>query len=132
MPDLGLEALAMSRCAVTVGITTLANVLSGAASPADLSPHIPVLWRRLPKLDRSRRTTMGIFASIMNRIFHHESAGGAASAGAAAGAQPQTANPAQGVPAGADGSAEENIALHKTVMAKLAANGGVVPDGLRN
>src|SRR6478672_5877179 len=33
---------------------------------------------------------------------------------------------------GADGSAEENIALHKAVMAKLAENGGVVPDSLRN
>jgi predicted lipid-binding transport protein (Tim44 family) len=37
-----------------------------------------------------------------------------------------------GVHAGADGSAEENIALHKAVMAKLAENGGVVPDSLRN
>lgn len=32
---------------------------------------------------------------------------------------------------GADGSAEENIALHKAVMQKLADNGGVVPDSLR-
>lgn len=37
-----------------------------------------------------------------------------------------------GVHAGADGSAEQNIALHKAVMAKLADNGGVVPDSLRN
>ncbi|KQU46053.1 hypothetical protein ASG67_15580 [Sphingomonas sp. Leaf339] len=37
-----------------------------------------------------------------------------------------------GVHAGADGSAEQNIALHKAVMAKLAENGGVVPDSLRN
>jgi 3-oxoacyl-ACP reductase-like protein len=36
-----------------------------------------------------------------------------------------------GVNAGADGSAEQNIALHKAVMEKLAANGGVVPDSLR-
>ncbi|MEO6091452.1 MAG: DUF3597 domain-containing protein [Novosphingobium sp.] len=36
-----------------------------------------------------------------------------------------------GVHAGADGSAEQNIALHKAVMEKLAANGGVVPDSLR-
>ena len=36
------------------------------------------------------------------------------------------------VHAGADGSAEENIALHKAVMEKLAENGGVVPDSLRN
>ena len=28
---------------------------------------------------------------------------------------------------GADGTAEENIALHKAVMTKLAENGGVVP-----
>ncbi len=33
---------------------------------------------------------------------------------------------------GADGSAEENIGLHKAVMQKLAENGGVVPDSLRN
>ena len=37
-----------------------------------------------------------------------------------------------GVHEGADGSAEENIALHKAVMQKLADNGGVVPDSLRN
>jgi hypothetical protein len=37
-----------------------------------------------------------------------------------------------GVRAGADGSAEQNIALHKAVMAKLAENGGIVPDSLRN
>ena len=37
-----------------------------------------------------------------------------------------------GVQAGADGSAEQNIALHKAVMAKLAENGGIVPDSLRN
>jgi len=36
------------------------------------------------------------------------------------------------VHAGADGSAEENIALHRAVMDKLAENGGVVPDSLRN
>jgi 3-oxoacyl-ACP reductase-like protein len=35
------------------------------------------------------------------------------------------------VHAGADGSAEQNIALHKAVMAKLAENGGIVPDSLR-
>lgn len=34
--------------------------------------------------------------------------------------------------AGEDGSAEQNIALHKAVMAELAENGGVVPDSLRN
>jgi hypothetical protein len=33
---------------------------------------------------------------------------------------------------GADGSAEENIALHKAVMDKLAANGGVIPDDMRH
>jgi 3-oxoacyl-ACP reductase-like protein len=37
-----------------------------------------------------------------------------------------------GVHAGADGSAEQNIALHKAVMAKLAENGGLVPDSLRS
>jgi 3-oxoacyl-ACP reductase-like protein len=31
---------------------------------------------------------------------------------------------------GADGSAEENIALHRAVMQKLAANGGKVPTDL--
>lgn len=33
---------------------------------------------------------------------------------------------------GADGTAEENIALHKAVMQKLAANGGKVPGELMN
>ena len=32
---------------------------------------------------------------------------------------------------GADGSAEENIALHKAVMLKLEENGGKVPDSLK-
>ena len=33
--------------------------------------------------------------------------------------------------AGADGSAEQNIALHKAVMKKLEENGGKVPDSLK-
>jgi hypothetical protein len=37
-----------------------------------------------------------------------------------------------GVRAGADGSAEQNIALHKAVMRKIAENGGKVPDSLRH
>jgi hypothetical protein len=37
-----------------------------------------------------------------------------------------------GVHAGEDGTAEQNIALHRAVMDKLAANGGIVPDSLRN
>jgi uncharacterized protein DUF3597 len=36
------------------------------------------------------------------------------------------------VHAGPDGSAEQNIALHKAVMQKLAENGGKVPDSLRH
>ena len=32
---------------------------------------------------------------------------------------------------GADGSAEQNVALHKAVMQMLAENGGHVPDSLR-
>lgn len=32
---------------------------------------------------------------------------------------------------GRDGSAEENIALHRAVMQKIAENGGTVPDSLR-
>lgn len=32
---------------------------------------------------------------------------------------------------GADGSAEQNIALHKAVMVKLAENGGKVPDSMK-
>jgi len=130
---------------------------------------------------------MGIFSSIMDKIFHHGSkpAPQAAPASAApapaptAPAAPAAAVPASvdvgavlsemaslkggggnyqtsivdllklldldsslsarkelgqelGVHAGADGSAEQNIALHKAVMAKLAENGGVVPDSLRN
>jgi len=37
-----------------------------------------------------------------------------------------------GVHAGADSSAEQNIALHKAVMAKLAANGGKVPASMKD
>lgn len=36
------------------------------------------------------------------------------------------------VHAGADGSAEQNIALHKAVMHKLEENGGKVPDSMRH
>jgi hypothetical protein len=135
---------------------------------------------------------MSIFGNIMNKIFHHASAGDAqaqpqatapAQDGGTATLSPapaQTAAPAENVDVGAvlsematmkggggnyqssivdllklldldsslsarkelanelnvhvsaDGSAEENIALHKAVMAKLAENGGVVPDSLRN
>ncbi len=35
------------------------------------------------------------------------------------------------VHAGADGSAEENIALHKAVCQKLAENGGKLPDSMK-
>jgi hypothetical protein len=35
------------------------------------------------------------------------------------------------VHAGADGTAEQNIALHKAVMQKLEENGGKVPDSLK-
>ncbi len=37
-----------------------------------------------------------------------------------------------GVNAGAHGSAEQNIALHRAVMRKLAENGGKVPDELKD
>ncbi|MGF7150339.1 3-oxoacyl-ACP reductase-like protein [Sphingomonas zeicaulis] len=37
-----------------------------------------------------------------------------------------------GVHAGDHGSAEQNIALHKAVMRKLADNGGIVPESLRD
>ena len=36
------------------------------------------------------------------------------------------------VHAGDHGSAEQNIALHTAVMAQLAANGGIVPDSMRD
>jgi hypothetical protein len=36
-----------------------------------------------------------------------------------------------GVHAGEHGSAAQNIALHRAVMDQLAANGGIVPDSLR-
>ena len=36
------------------------------------------------------------------------------------------------VHAGADGTAEQNIALSKAVWVKLAENGGKVPDSMRN
>ena len=35
------------------------------------------------------------------------------------------------VNAGSHGSAEQNIALHKAVMAKIAENGGKVPDSMK-
>ncbi len=35
------------------------------------------------------------------------------------------------VHAGADGTAEQNVALHKAVVAKLAENGGVMPASMK-
>ena len=131
---------------------------------------------------------MGIFKSIMDKIFHHSSTDAAAApAPAPAPAQPSivpgasvSPPPLQAVDvdavltklasskggggnwrtsivdllklldldssltarkdlaqelsvrAGADGSAEQNIALSKAVMQKLAANGGKVPDSLKD
>ena len=130
---------------------------------------------------------MGIFGSIMDKIFHHKAAAPQAAPVAPTPAAAPAAAPAQAAPApapqnvdvgavltemaslkggggnyqtsivdllklldldsslaarkelaeelgvsGEDGSAEKNIALHKAVMAKLAENGGVVPDSLRN
>ena len=37
-----------------------------------------------------------------------------------------------GVNAGAPGTAEQNIALHKAVMKKVAENGGKVPDSMKD
>ena len=37
-----------------------------------------------------------------------------------------------GVNAGAHGSAEQNIALHKAVMREIAKNGGKVPDSMKD
>ena len=129
---------------------------------------------------------MGIFSSIMNKIFHHKSG----QAQAAPSPTPRPAAPASttiasaptpmaavdveavltimaddkggggnwrssivdllklldlesdlaarkelaeelGVHVGEHGSAEQNIALHKAVMRKLADNGGLVPESLR-
>ena len=132
---------------------------------------------------------MGIFASIMDKIFHHGSAAAAPAAPISASPSPaQVATPTpQAAPAappvdveavltnmassapggggnwrtsivdllkllgmdssldarktlanelnvhiGADGTAEENIALQKAVMQKLAENGGKVPDSLKS
>ena len=122
---------------------------------------------------------MGIFSSIMNKIFHHKDPAAAAPAVPVAEAAPAAAAPAApvdvesiltamaagkggggnwqtsivdllklldldsslsarrelgdelNIQVGADGSAEQNIALHKAVMQKLAENGGVVPDSLK-
>lgn len=123
---------------------------------------------------------MGIFSSIMDKIFHHPAAAAAAPADAStpAGAAPAAAKPEVdvgavleamaaakggggnykvsivdllhlldldssldarkqlaeelGVHAGEPGTAEQNIALHKAVVAKLAENGGVVPDSMKH
>ncbi len=136
---------------------------------------------------------MGIFSTIMDKIFHHSRAAEPAQPATQPGAQPaaqqsQTGTSAQAAPAqplrnvdvdavltqlastkggggnwrtsivdllkmldmdssltarktlaqelnvhaGADGSAEQNIALQKAVMQKIAENGGKVPDSLRH
>jgi hypothetical protein len=128
---------------------------------------------------------MGIFSSIMDKIFHGaatavegaaQGAGTASSAPPAAPAAPAPAEPVDveavltqmasqkggggnwqtsivdllklldldssldarkqlanelNVHVGADGTAEENVALHKAVMQKLSENGGKVPDSLK-
>lgn len=128
---------------------------------------------------------MGIFSTIMDKIFHHPAAQAAAPApAAAADPAPAAAAPAAPAPAavdvgavlsqmasekggggnyetsivdllklldmdssldarkelanelnvhvGEDGSAEQNIALHKAVIDQLEANGGKIPDNLRH
>jgi hypothetical protein len=133
---------------------------------------------------------MGIFNSIMDKIFHHSATAAAASQGSAPAQQPKQPSVAPGatvsiqplqavdvdavltklalskdgggnwrtsivdllklldldsslaarkdlaqelnVRAGADGSAEQNIALSKAVMGKLAENGGKVPESLKH
>jgi Domain of unknown function (DUF3597) len=127
---------------------------------------------------------MGIFNTIMDKIFHHPSAVAAATQASPPAATASAPAPAQAaaqpvdveavltkiaagkggasnwrqsivdllklldmdssltarkelgtelnVHVGADGSAEQNIALHKAVMSALAANGGKVPDSLRH
>jgi hypothetical protein len=125
---------------------------------------------------------MGIFSSIMEKIFHAPEASAApapAAAAPSAAAQPATGSPAPtvdvvdvltkkatqkggggnwqtsivdllklldldssltarkeladelNVHVGADGTAEQNIALHHGVMQKLAENGGNVPDSMK-
>ena len=123
---------------------------------------------------------MGIFSSIMNKIFHHKTAApppaaptAAPTAAAAAPPPPATVDVEAvltalagekggggnwhtsivdllklldldsslsarkelgdelNIQVGADGSAEQNIALHKAVMKNLADNGGHVSDKLR-
>jgi hypothetical protein len=161
-----------------------------------LLAHAP--WRAV---HQPRRTAMGIFSTIMDKIFHHAKAAQPAGSPAPApeagtgtsqqsqagtstqpsgssttAAQPQLRNVdvnavltqlattkggggnwktsivdllklldmdssltarktlAQelNVHAGADGSAEQNIALQKAVMQKIAENGGKVPDSLKH
>jgi len=127
---------------------------------------------------------MGIFSTIMDKIFHHPAATATPAATPAAPAAPSSTAAAARPPApvdveavltkiaadkgvqlnwrtsivdllklldmdsslsarkqlanelnvhaGADGTAEENIALQKAVMNALATNGGKVPDSLRN
>ena len=133
---------------------------------------------------------MGIFKSIMDKIFHNSSTYAAATSGPASTQQPTQPSAAPGasvstqplqavdvdvvltklasskggggswrtsivdllklldldsslaarkdlaqelsVRAGADGSAEQNIALSKAVMKKLAENGGKVPESLKD
>ncbi len=134
---------------------------------------------------------MGLFGSIMNKIFHHGAAPASGAASGGGGPAPQAAAPGQApapaasapaqpvdveqvlesmaaqhggggnwrvsivdllklldldsslparhglaeelnVHAGADGTAEENTALIKAVWAKLAENGGRVPDSLKH
>ncbi len=125
---------------------------------------------------------MGIFSSIMDKIFHHKAAAPAPSANpaptpAAPAPAPAPAAPVDveavlsalaeqkggggnwrtsivdllklldldssltarkelgdelGIQVGADGSAEQNIALQKAVWKKLAENGGKVPDSLKD
>ena len=124
---------------------------------------------------------MGIFSSIMDKIFHHKAAAPAAAPVTAAPTTAAVAPPPPppvdvkavlaalaaekggggnydtsivdllklldmdsslasrkelgdelNIQVGADGSAEQNIALHKAVLQKLAENGGHVPANLKD
>ena len=80
-----------------------------------------------PTIRRASPCPALIFSAIIDKLRGHAPA----SSGQAPSGAPQPQSRID-VHAGEDGSAEQNIALQKGVMRKLAENGGKVPDSLRS
>jgi hypothetical protein len=109
-----------------------------AAAPASATPTAPVQPEASPPQAASQPVDV---EAVLSEMASKKGGGGNWQASivdllklldldSSLGARKELANELN-VHTGADGSAEENIALHKAVMQKLAENGGKVPESMK-